>query len=134
MHATRFTQPIGDPPRRTVIERAEQIGPGRRLTRRLRERLETAVSGSARSVADIAREYGVSWRSVHQALVARAADLLGPAPTGVRWLGVDERAASAGCCPAPDGGQRTVRALQAARMTSSAPDPHSEWSRDRRQC
>jgi transposase len=70
------------------------------------------VSGSARSVADVAREYGVSWWSVHQALVARAADLLGPAPTGVRWLGVDETRArsvrwllsdagwrrSGGCC------------------------------------
>ncbi len=86
----RFACPEAGCSRRTFTERAEQIGPGQRLTHRLRERLEAAVSGSARSVADVAREYGVSWWSVHRALVARAAAVLGPTPAGVRWLGVDE--------------------------------------------
>lgn len=76
--------------RRTFAERSGQVGPGQRLTLRLREQLERAVSGSTRSGADVAREYGVSWWSVNAALVARAAAVLGPAPAGVRLLGVDE--------------------------------------------
>lgn len=60
------------------------------MTRRLRERLELAVSGSLRSAADVAREYDVSWWSVNQALVVKAAEVLGPAPPGVSRLGVDE--------------------------------------------
>ncbi len=75
--------------RRTFAERSEQIGPGQRLTRRLRERLERAVSASTRSCADVAREYEVSWWSVNTALIARAA-LTPAARDGVRWLGVDE--------------------------------------------
>ena len=76
--------------RRTFTETTEQLGPRRRLTLRLRQRLETAVSRGPRSVADVAREYAVSWWSANQALIDRAADVLGPAPAGVRWLGVDE--------------------------------------------
>jgi len=48
------------------------------------------VSGSRRAASDVAREYGVSWWSVNHALVAVAARVCGPAPTGVRMLGVDE--------------------------------------------
>jgi transposase len=76
--------------RRTFCEHNRQVGRGQRLTRRLRERLEQAVSASPRSAADVAREYGVSWWSVNRALVARAADVLGPAEPGVRQLGMDE--------------------------------------------
>jgi len=46
--------------RRTFAETSAQIGPGQRLTRRLREQLEQAVSGSTRAAANVAREYGVS--------------------------------------------------------------------------
>lgn len=76
--------------RRTFSESNDQVGPGRRLTRRLRDRLEEAVSGSLRSATDVAREYDVSWWSVNAALVAKAADVLGPARPGVARLGVDE--------------------------------------------
>ena len=76
--------------RRTFSEHNAQVGPGRRLTLRLRERLERAVSGSLRSAADVAREYDVSWWSVNQALVVKAAEVLGPAPPGVVRLGIDE--------------------------------------------
>jgi hypothetical protein len=38
----------------------------------------------------VAREYGVSWWSANQALIDRAADVLGPAEPGVRRLGIDE--------------------------------------------
>ena len=76
--------------RRTFSESNDQVGPGRRLTRRLRDRLEEAVSGSLRSAADVAREYDVSWWSVNSALVVKAAEVLGPARPGVARLGVDE--------------------------------------------
>jgi len=76
--------------RRTFSEHNAQVGPGRRLTLRLRERLERAVSGSLRSAADVAREYDVSWWSVNSALVVKAAEVLGPALPGVVRLGIDE--------------------------------------------
>ena len=76
--------------RRTFAERSQQVGPGQRLTRRLREQLERAVSKSTRSCADVAADYEVSWWSVNRALVVKAAEVLGPAPAGVRCLGVDE--------------------------------------------
>jgi transposase len=76
--------------RRTFSEHNSQVGPGQRLTRRLRDRLEQAVSTSTRAASGVAAEYGVSWWSVNQALVVKAAAVLGPAPDGVRMLGVDE--------------------------------------------
>jgi len=77
-------------PRRTFVERSTQLGPRQRLTDRLRAALERAVSASRRAASDVAREYTVSWWSVNQALVAAAARVCGPAPVGVRMLGVDE--------------------------------------------
>ncbi len=77
-------------PRRTFAETSVQIGAGQRLTGRLREQLERAVSASTRSAADVAREYAVSWWSVNRALVVKAASMTGLAPAGVRLLGVDE--------------------------------------------
>jgi transposase len=77
-------------PRRTFTEATDQLGRRRRLTLRLRTQLEAAVSAGPRSVAEVAREYGVSWWSANQALIDRAADVLGPAPPGVRRLGIDE--------------------------------------------
>ena len=76
--------------RRTFVERSSQLGPRQRLTARLRTTLERAVSGSRRAVSDVAREYGVSWWSVNHALVVVAARVCGPAPEGVRLLGIDE--------------------------------------------
>jgi transposase len=86
----RFGCDEGSCPRRTFTEVSAQLGPRRRLTLRLRHRLEAAVSRGPRSIADVAREYAVSWWSANQALIDRAADVLGPAAAGVRWLGVDE--------------------------------------------
>ena len=86
----RFGCDEGSCPRRTFTEVSAQLGPRRRLTLRLCHRLEAAVSRGPRSIADVAREYAVSWWSANQALIDRAADVLGPAPAGVRWLGVDE--------------------------------------------
>ncbi len=94
--------------RRTFAETSGQVGAGQRLTRRLREQLEHAVSVSTRSVADVAREYGVSWWSVNTALVVKAAGMTGQAPCGVRMLGVDEtRARSVRWLLAEHGWRRT---------------------------
>lgn len=75
---------------RVFTERSTQIPPRRRLTARLRERLEQAASRSGRAVSDVAREYGVSWWSVHRALVERAVRLTDDELAPVRMLGLDE--------------------------------------------
>ncbi|MBA3800362.1 MAG: ISL3 family transposase [Geodermatophilaceae bacterium] len=81
--------------RRVFTERSVQVPPRHRLTGRLRERLERAASGSARALADVAGEYGVSWWSVQRSLVVKAAALAArsasmTAPGPVRMLGLDE--------------------------------------------
>jgi transposase len=81
---------------RVFTERSEQVPPRHRLTTRLRRRLEHAASASARALSDVAEEYGVSWWSVHHALVTAAAERADAAPPPVRMLGLDEtRARSA---------------------------------------
>jgi len=80
---------------RVFTERSVQVPPRHRLTGRLRERLERAASGSARALADVAGEYGVSWWSVQRSLVVKAAALAArsasmTAPGPVRMLGLDE--------------------------------------------
>ena len=52
---------------------------------RLRRQLERSVSSSVRSCADVAREYGVSDWSAHQALA-----VAGQVPPPVTRLGLDE--------------------------------------------
>ncbi len=48
------------------------------------------MSRSTRSCADDADDYEVPWWSVNRALIVKAAEVLGPAPAGVRCLAVDE--------------------------------------------
>ena len=62
--------------------------PRGRVTERLRDRMATAIATSTWAVADVAAEYGVSWPTAHQALIAAAARWL-PAPTPTRVLGID---------------------------------------------
>src|SRR5512135_622741 len=81
-------------PQRVFTERSEQIPPRRRLTRRLRDRLEQAASRSARALSDVAAECGVSWWDVHRALLVKALDRT-PAVPAVRMLGLDETRARA---------------------------------------
>ncbi len=76
-------------PRRIFTETSEQIPPRHRLTGRLRAKLESAASSSARSCADVAREYRVSDWSVHKALLDKAIGLLAQ-PHPVARLGLDE--------------------------------------------
>ncbi len=85
----RYACSEGACPRRTFTETSTEVPPRHRLTGRLRAKLESAASGSARSISDVAGEYGVSWWSVQRALVVTAAGLR-PDPTPVRVLGLDE--------------------------------------------
>jgi transposase len=77
-------------PQRVFTERSDQVPPRHRLTARLRARLESAASRFARALSDVAAEYGVSWWSVHRALVLATVDRATQAPPPVRLLGLDE--------------------------------------------
>ena len=75
--------------RRSFTEVTMQLPARARLTARLRGRVSSAVAGSNRAVSDVAREYALSWRTVHRVLVEAAAGLCATAaPTAV--IGVDE--------------------------------------------
>lgn len=75
--------------RRTFTQTSMAIPPRARTTIRLREGAARAIASGNRSVAEVAREYGLSWPCVHRALVALAARML-PQPPPVRVLGIDE--------------------------------------------
>ena len=106
-HQRRFTCDEDQCERKTFTETSVQIPVRHRLTMRLRSKLEASASGSARSVSDVAREYRVSWGTVHGALIRKAMTLLPqPGPTtmigidetrarSVRWVCDDERSGSA---------------------------------------
>lgn len=86
----RYSCPEPRCAQRVFTERSEQIPPRHRLTGRLRARLESAASVSARALSDVAAEYGVSWWSVHRALVGAAVERTDQALPAVRMLGLDE--------------------------------------------
>ncbi len=85
----RYRCPEAACARRVFTETSEQVPRRHRLTARLRDKLEMAASTSARSCADVAREYRVSDWSVHKALQDKAIGLL-TEPPPVRRLGLDE--------------------------------------------
>jgi transposase len=69
-------------PRQTFTQSSAAVLPRGRVTEWLRANVAEAIAGSNRAVADVAREYGLSWPTAHQALVAAAATwLLEPDPT-----------------------------------------------------
>lgn len=76
-------------PRRSFTQTASAVRPRGRVTERLRDKVASAIASSNRSVADVAREYGVSWPTAHRALVAAAARWL-PEPEPTAVLGIDE--------------------------------------------
>jgi transposase len=75
--------------RKTFTQTAAAVRPRGRVTERLRAKVATAIAGSNRAVSDVAAEYGVSWPTAHQALVAAAARWL-PEPEPTAVLGIDE--------------------------------------------
>ena len=81
----------GEPacPRRTFTQPAVAVRRWGRVTERLRDRVAAAIAVGNRSVSEVAREYGVSWPTAHQALVAAAARRR-PTPASTWLLGIDE--------------------------------------------
>jgi transposase len=75
--------------RRSFTQTAAAAQPRARITERLRDKVASAIASSNRSVADVAREYHVSWPTAHKALVAAAVRWL-PEPDPTTVLGIDE--------------------------------------------
>ena len=76
-------------PLRSFTQSSAAVRPRGRMTERLRDKVALAIATSNRSVSDVATEYGVSWPTVHRALVAAAARWL-PEPEPTAVLGIDE--------------------------------------------
>jgi transposase len=76
-------------PRRTFTQASVGVRPRGRVTERLRDQVAVAIASSNRAVADVAREYSLSWPTAHKALVAASARWL-PEPEPTTRLGIDE--------------------------------------------
>ena len=75
--------------RGSFTEQVAEVPAGRRTTGRLRRAIAAAVGDAARSVAEVADSFGVTWPTAHAAFVEHAQPRLGePEPTSV--LGIDE--------------------------------------------
>jgi transposase len=88
-HKTRWRCREVSCARLSFTEAIEQVPAGWRTTGRLRTAMGAAIGDAARSVAEVATAFGMSWPTAHAAFVEHAEDLLtDPAPTTV--LGIDE--------------------------------------------
>jgi transposase len=77
-------------PRRTFTESLAQVPPRCRVTTRLRGHAAGLVADGGRTVAQAARECGLSWPVVHEAFADRADPVLEQPPSLVAHLGIDE--------------------------------------------
>ena len=85
----RYRCPEPACPRRSFTETTPEVPARARLTRRLRVKVTSAVTGTNRAISDVAGEHGIAWPTVHRALVSAAAALLGQAGQTTR-IGIDE--------------------------------------------
>src|SRR5450631_81430 len=76
--------------RRTFTESLPAVPPRCRVTERLRDHAGQLVAGGGRTVAQAARECGLSWPVAHQAFARTADPLLDQPPAPVTHLGIDE--------------------------------------------
>lgn len=67
----------------------DQIPAGARITTRARRLAAEAIGDHTRPVSSVAAEFGMDWRTAHDAFIAHAREVL-PAAPPVRVLGVDE--------------------------------------------
>jgi transposase len=77
-------------PRRTFTESLPGIPPRCRVTERLRDHAGRLVAEGGRTVAQAARECGLSWPVAHAAFAASADPVLEQLPAPVAHLGIDE--------------------------------------------
>ena len=71
---------VGSCPRKTFTESLPAVPPRCRVTGRLRDHAGQLVAGGGRTVAQAARECGLSWPVAHAAFAARAGPLLEQPP------------------------------------------------------
>ncbi len=64
--------------KKTFTEASSQVGPGQRMTARMRTCLAEAVADQLRPVREVAGTYGCAWHSAHDAFTAHADAVLGP--------------------------------------------------------
>jgi transposase len=77
-------------PRKTFTESIAAVPPRCRVTARLRGHAAGLVADGGRTVAQAARECGLSWPVVHEAFADRAGPVLEQPPSLVAHLGIDE--------------------------------------------
>ena len=77
-------------PRKTFTESLPAIPPRCRMTERLRDHAGQLVAEGGRTVAQAARECGLSWPVAHAAFAAGADPVLEQPPAPVAHLGIDE--------------------------------------------
>jgi transposase len=77
-------------PRGTFTESLPAVPPRCRVTGRLRDHVGWLVAEGGRTVAQAARECGLSWPVAHQAFAGSADPVLGQPPAPVAHLGIDE--------------------------------------------
>lgn len=88
-HKTRWRCREPSCGRLSFTESIAEVPAGARTTGRLRTAVGAAIGDAARSVAEVAASFGVSWPTAHASFVEHADALLTePAPTAV--LGIDE--------------------------------------------
>ncbi len=75
-------------PRKTFTESLPGVPARCRMTSRLRDHAGRLVAEGGRTVAQAARECGLSWPVAHQAFAASADPLLGRPPAPVSHLGI----------------------------------------------
>ncbi len=64
--------------KKTFTEASSQVGPGQRMTARMRTCTAEAVGDQLRPVCEVAGTYGCAWHSAHDAFTAHADTVLGP--------------------------------------------------------
>src|SRR5271165_4019752 len=77
-------------PRKTFTESLPAVPPRCRMTERLRDHAGQLVAEGGRTVAQAARECGLSWPVAHQAFAASADPVLEQPAATVAHLGIDE--------------------------------------------
>jgi transposase len=77
-------------PRKTFTESIAAVPPRCRVTARLRGHAAGLVADGGRTVAQAARECGLSWPVVHEAFADRVGPVLEQPPSLVAHLGIDE--------------------------------------------
>lgn len=75
--------------RGSFTESIEELPPRSRVTERLGRAMGWAIGNAARSVSEVAGNFGVSWPTAHRRFVALADEVL-TEPQPVRVLGIDE--------------------------------------------